>query len=174
MEIDTEISGNFVPEMGSHKFYHRSPESRFEEVKNDHATSVLVENSTEFKQKTNQSESKRIWNQKIHVDSSSMKTCGQCDFTFDTIQELMSHVKKTAGHTPQCVHCDSSFADFNNYRKHVRKFHMSDSEIICQECGKTSTTYEQQQLHWSLVHKVEEDLFCNICGLGCQNMFKLR
>ena len=53
MEIDTEISDHCAIEMGSHKFYHRSPESRFEEVKDDHSTSATGENSTELKQKIN-------------------------------------------------------------------------------------------------------------------------
>ena len=107
-------------------------------------------------------------------ESSKIKSCGQCDFVFETIKQLMYHVKNTPDHSPQCVHCDSKFSNFNNYRHHVRKFHMKESEIICQECGKTSTTQEQQQLHWNFVHKVEEDLFCNLCGRECQNMFKLR
>ena len=107
-------------------------------------------------------------------ESSKIKSCGQCDFVFETIKQLMHHVKNTPDHSPQCVHCDSKFSNFNNYRHHVRKFHMKESEIICQECGKTSTTQEQQQLHWNFVHKVEEDLFCNLCGRECQNMFKLR
>ena len=102
------------------------------------------------------------------------KTCGQCDFQFETIKELMFHVKNTPGHVPMCVHCDSKFSNFNNYRHHVRKFHIRESEIVCQECGKTSKTQEQQLLHWNFVHKVEEDLYCNLCGRECQNMFKLR
>ena len=102
------------------------------------------------------------------------KTCGQCDFQFETIKELMFHVKNSPGHVPTCVHCDSKFSNFNNYRHHVRKFHIRESEIVCQECGKTSKTQEQQLLHWNFVHKVEEDLYCNLCGRECQNMFKLR
>ena len=102
------------------------------------------------------------------------KTCGQCDFQFETLKELMFHVKNSPGHVPTCVHCDSKFSNFNNYRHHVRKFHLRESEIVCQECGKTSKTHEQQLLHYNFVHKVEEDLYCNLCGRECQNMFKLR
>merc|ERR1719341_2818778 len=86
----------------------------------------------------------------------------------------MFHLKNSPGHVPRCVHCDTNFADFNNYVKHVGKFHMRESEIVCQECGKTSKTHEQQRLHWNSVHKVEEDLYCNLCGRECQNMAKLR
>merc|ERR1719232_460245 len=102
------------------------------------------------------------------------KTCGQCDFQFETLKELMFHVKNSPGHVPTCVHCDSKFSNFNNYRHHFRKFHIRESDIVCQECGKTSKTHEQQLLHWNFVHKVEEDLYCNLCGRECQNMFKLR
>merc|ERR1719232_317977 len=102
------------------------------------------------------------------------KTCGQCDFQFETLKELMFHVKNSPGHVPTCVHCDSKFSNFNNYRHHFRKFHIRESDIVCQECGKTSKTHEQQRLHWNSVHKVEEDLYCNLCGRECQNMAKLR
>ena len=102
------------------------------------------------------------------------KLCGQCDFSYETIPELMFHVKHTPGHTPQCVQCDSKFSNFNNYRHHVRKFHLKAGTVICQECGKVSKTQEQQMLHWNFVHKQEEDMYCNICGTLTKNMFKLR
>ena len=108
------------------------------------------------------------------VKKTKIKTCGQCDFVFETIKQLMVHVKNTPDHYPQCVHCKSQFSNFNNYRHHVRKFHMNDADVICTECGKTSKTHEQQMLHWNFVHKEEEDLYCNLCGRKEQNMFKLR
>ena len=111
---------------------------------------------------------------KKKVLTKMIKICGQCDYNFETTKELMFHLKNSPGHLPRCVHCDTNFADFNNYVKHVGKFHMRESEIVCQECGKTSKTHEQQRLHWNSVHKVEEDLYCNLCGRECQNMAKLR
>ena len=102
------------------------------------------------------------------------KNCGQCDYQFETTKELIFHLRNSPGHVPKCVHCDTNFADFNNYVKHVGKFHMQEAEIVCQECGKTSKTHEQQRLHWNSVHKVEEGLYCNLCGRECQNMAKLR
>ena len=104
-----------------------------------------------------------------------MKICGQCDFKYDTIPQLMSHVKKAKDHSPLCVQCNNTkFSNFNNYRHHIRKFHMNYGDVICSECGKTSKTQEQQMLHWNFVHKEEDDLYCNICGTKCKNMFKLR
>ena len=102
------------------------------------------------------------------------KSCGQCHFVYETLAEIMFHVKNTQEHTPQCVHCSSTFADWNNYRKHITKFHLNKTDIICTECGKVSKTEEQQRLHFNNVHKREEDLFCNICGSLQRNMWKLR
>ncbi len=60
------------------------------------------------------------------------KNCGQCDFHFETTKELLFHLRKSPGHVPKCVFCDTTFADFNNYVKHVGKFHMREGEIVCQ------------------------------------------
>jgi len=112
---------------------------------------------------------------KESAQKNDMKICGQCDFKYETIPQLMAHVKKAKDHSPLCVQCNNTkFSNFNNYRHHVRKFHMNFGDVICSECGKTSKTHEQQMLHWNFVHKEEEDLYCNICGTKCKNMFKLR
>ena len=47
-------------------------------------------------------------------------------------------------------------------------------EIACKDCGKTFTNLVASKHHCSFVHKVEENLTCNLCGLSCQNMKKLR
>ena len=113
--------------------------------------------------------------EKENITKMDMKICGQCDFKYDTIPQLMSHVKKAKDHSPLCVQCNNTkFSNFNNYRHHIRKFHMNYGDVICSECGKTSKTQEQQMLHWNFVHKEEDDLYCNICGTKCKNMFKLR
>ena len=103
-----------------------------------------------------------------------IKTCGQCEFAYETLAEIMFHVKNTPEHSPQCVHCKSTFADFANYRKHLTKFHMKKGDIICSECGKISKTEEQARFHRNNVHKLEDDLFCNICGSQQPNLSKLR
>ena len=103
-----------------------------------------------------------------------IKTCGQCEFAYETLAEIMFHVKNTPEHSPQCVHCKSTFADFANYRKHLTKFHMKKGDIICSDCGKISKTEEQARFHRNNVHKLEDDLFCNICGSQQPNLSKLR
>ena len=101
--------------------------------------------------------------------------CGQCDYQYQNIKDLMKHLKQRSDHTPQCVPCGTKFSDIANYRHHVRKFHLkTSSEYVCQECGKVFRTEEQSLGHYNFVHKIESDLFCNICGRECQNMFKLR
>ena len=108
------------------------------------------------------------------VSTDQMFSCGQCDFSYTTIKQFMSHVKSVADHQPVCVECDSKFQNFDNLRHHLRKYHFKAGEVVCKECGKVSRSEDQQYQHWNYVHKVEADLFCNLCGAECQNMFKLR
>ena len=101
--------------------------------------------------------------------------CGQCDYKYTSMKDLMAHIKDSPDHLPQCVPCGAKFGGFTNYGHHVRKFHLkSSSEYVCVECGKVSKTEEQNTQHFNFVHKTEADLYCNICGRECQNMFKLR
>ena len=101
--------------------------------------------------------------------------CGQCDYKYTSMKDLMAHIKASPDHLPQCVPCGAKFGGFTNYGHHIRKFHLkSSSEYVCVECGKVSKTEEQNTQHFNFVHKTEADLYCNICGRECQNMFKLR
>ena len=63
-------------------------------------------------------------------------------------------------------------------KQHVKRIHNRKPETIedlyCSDCGRKCTTKNQLTLHWSYVHKIEEDLKCNICRKPLTNMAKLR
>ena len=116
----------------------------------------------------------QYWSQKRAIDAKENRNCGQCDFNFQSIQEIMFHVKSTEGHKPYCAHCDSKFSNYRNYRCHVRKFHFENTVITCEECGKISKTKERHLLHWNYAHKIEDGSYCDYCGLKGLNKSKTR
>ena len=104
-----------------------------------------------------------------------MKDCGQCDYKYETLEDLMNHVKNTPDHKPKCCECNTTYISLTIFRQHVRKIHFNKGEVVCPECGKKSANKEQQSQHWYVVHKVAmELLFCNLCGKGWNNLSKLR
>ena len=116
----------------------------------------------------------QYWNQERAIDAKENRNCGQCDFNFQTIQEIMFHVRNTEGHTPYCAHCDSKFSNYRNYGSHVKKFHLENTIITCEDCGKISKTKERHLLHWNYAHKVEDSSYCDYCGLKGLNKSKTR
>ena len=116
----------------------------------------------------------KYWNQERAIDAKENRNCGQCDFNFQTIQEIMFHVRNTEGHTPYCAHCDSKFSNYRNYGSHVKKFHLENTIITCEDCGKISKTKERHLLHWNYAHKVEDSSYCDYCGLKGLNKSKTR
>jgi len=100
--------------------------------------------------------------------------CGQCDFSYSTIKQIMVHVRSSPNHESVCVQCNGRYKSFDKLRAHLRKIHFQVGEVICNDCGKVSKTKDQHEQHYNQVHRVEKDLFCNLCGVECQNMIKLR
>ena len=80
-------------------------------------------------------------------------SCGQCDYKYVTLEEIMFHVKNSPDHKPKCVDCNSSFTSMTWYRQHVRRMHIDSGEVICSECGKKSVNQNQNYQHWHFVHK---------------------
>ena len=118
----------------------------------------------------------QFWYQERAIDAQKNTNCGQCGYNFQTMKEIMFHVKNTADHAPYCVHCDSKFSNYQNYGAHVRKFHLENRVFTCEDCGKTSKTKERHQLHWNYAHKVENTFhcYCDFCGLKSKNKSKSR
>jgi len=106
------------------------------------------------------------------------KDCGQCDYKYETLEELMNHVRNTPNHEPKCSECDTTYVSMTIFRQHLRKIHFNKGEVVCPDCGKISTNQQQQYHHWYVVHKEKvyrDDLFCNLCGKGnWQNLNKLK
>ena len=115
----------------------------------------------------------QYWHQERAIDAKENRNCGQCDFNYQKMEEIMSHVRNTEGHTPYCAHCDSKFSNYRNYGCHVRKFHLENRLFTCEDCGKISKTKERHLLHWNYAHKIENS-YCDYCGLKCLNKSKTR
>lgn len=74
-----------------------------------------------------------------------------------------------------CRICEKQFSTSNELYKHNKRKHNPDLEVLaCDECGKTFNTKQDLGKHQNEVHLVEADLYCNLCGLQCMNIFKLR
>ena len=127
-----------------------------------------------FKMKKGKGPKDQFWSQDRAIDARENRNCGQCGFQFQSIQEIMFHVRNTEGHTPYCAHCDSKFSNYHNYRNHVRKFHFENRVITCEVCGKISKTKERHLLHWNYAHKIEDSSYCDYCGLKGLNKSKTR
>ena len=73
-----------------------------------------------------------------------------------------------------CQICDKQFSSRNELCRHNKRSHNNNVEVVtCPECGKT---FKKRDLanHQAQVHAVEEELYCNLCGLQCANTHKLR
>ena len=101
--------------------------------------------------------------------------CDQCAQVFPNLPKLMAHIRKADEHKPICKQCDIPFKNFHNLRHHKRVYHIQKmTEHACEDCGKSFPNALAAKSHWNFVHKIEDDLLCNICGTGCQNMKKLK
>ena len=85
--------------------------------------------------------------------------CGQCDFTYSTIKQIMVHVRSTPNHESVCVQCNGRYKSFDKLRAHLRKIHFQVGEVICNDCGKVSKTKDQHEQHYNQVHRVEKGEF---------------
>jgi len=105
-------------------------------------------------------------------EENEMKSCIQCDKIFSSLNEMMKHIKSNHVEV-KCNDCNKSFAEFKDLRRHIRKVHYT-AGVVCQTCGKSFKHRDLQTWHWNFVHKVEPDMFCNLCGFECQNSHKLK
>eukprot|EP00092_Neocalanus_flemingeri_P030064 GFUD01032640.1.p1 GENE.GFUD01032640.1~~GFUD01032640.1.p1 ORF type:complete len:582 (-),score=127.32 GFUD01032640.1:104-1849(-) len=106
-------------------------------------------------------------------------TCDQCedDPPFPNMKLLMVHIRRTESHTPYCKICDIRFKEYKNLQEHKRLYHVQKEqagEFPCETCGKFYSTSVSLNHHWKSVHKVQDNLNCNLCGMKCQNMIKLK
>ena len=85
--------------------------------------------------------------------------CGQCDFSYKTIKQIMVHVRSSPNHEAVCVQCNGRYKSFDKLRAHLRKIHFQVGEVICNDCGKMSKTKDQHEQHYNQVHRVEKGGF---------------
>ena len=85
--------------------------------------------------------------------------CGQCDFNYRTIDQIMDHVRSAPNHESVCVQCNGRYVNFTKLRAHLRKLHFQVGEVICNDCGKVSTTKDQHLQHFDKVHRREKGEF---------------
>jgi hypothetical protein len=112
-------------------------------------------------------------------DISIALSCDQCSAhpPFPSLLRLMRHIRKTEGHTCCCKLCNITFKNWTYLRQHKRLYHVQREDagdFPCETCGKPFKTTALLNHHWKNVHKVEKNLNCNLCGMACQNMSKLR
>ena len=70
----------------------------------------------------------------------------------------------------ECAQCG---AEVLHLKHHIKNVHDKKPEL-CPECGKKCTNKNQLTLHWRYVHKVVDNLFCNLFAKPCTNKAKLR
>lgn len=113
----------------------------------------------------------------IEVDSKDKPfehTCDQCGYKSATIKEYSFHIRKSPDHLPICKQCDSKFSNMIYLRDHVRRYHFRGGKVSCIDCGKISNSQQQHYAHWLFLHKVHEDLYCNLCYSPWKNMLQLK
>ena len=57
--------------------------------------------------------------------------CGQCDFSYKTIKQIMVHVRSSPNHEAVCVQCNGRYKSFDKLRAHLRKILGPDLLIVC-------------------------------------------
>ena len=75
----------------------------------------------------------------------------------------------------ECLQCNIKVKDLSQHTKRVHSRKPDpESELFCDECGRSCKNKNQLSLHWSYAHKVVEDLQCTVCNKPFQNVAKLR
>jgi len=78
---------------------------------------------------------------------------------------------------PECQECKVTFKNYHNFGAHIRLYHIrkdENLEIPCEFCGKCYRNIHLLNNHCNIVHKVEENIRCNLCERPYQNIKKLK
>jgi len=73
-----------------------------------------------------------------------------------------------------CPQCGAEVLDVNKHLKRVCNKVPEQLDLKCPDCGRACSNKNQLNLHWSYVHEVVDNLFCNLCAKPCTNRMKLR
>ena len=101
-------------------------------------------------------------------------TCEQCGYKSATTKQYNKHIRNSPDHLPICKECDSKFSSMKYLQDHVRRYHFRGGKVSCIECGKISNSQQQHYAHWLFLHKVDEDLYCNLCYSPWKNILQLK
>ncbi|XP_031629858.1 zinc finger protein 729-like isoform X2 [Contarinia nasturtii] len=94
-----------------------------------------------------------------------------CEETFTTAEELEKHKERHV--KVPCPRC-GRMIQANNLKKHIRHTHEIDQRVVCDLCGRVSSTIVMHKYHVRSDHEVHERLQCDICKEWYKNKENLR
>ncbi|KAM8722379.1 uncharacterized protein AB9X84_005050 [Acanthopagrus schlegelii] len=98
-------------------------------------------------------------------------TCFQCNATFRTKAELLSHQRShRARPVYQCSQCDKEFRHLSSLSNH-KQTHMDKGGFICSRCDKVFESAKERDAH-RLQHRLP-DLTCTVCDQAFSSQTQL-
>lgn len=86
----------------------------------------------------------------------------KCVESFDTKAKLDNHFAQS--HTRnECPHCKKMIL-VSYMAQHMKDRHDENHRVICDICGKVSTSVYAHSSHYQTLHVVQEKIQCAICG----------
>jgi DNA-directed RNA polymerase subunit RPC12/RpoP len=80
----------------------------------------------------------------------------------------------TSNRKSLCAQCGAEVLHLKHHNKEVHNKKPESEVLLCPDCGKKRINKNQLTLHRRYIHKVVDNLFCNLCAKPCPNKAKLR
>lgn len=86
----------------------------------------------------------------------------RCRAGFPTLKALSIHISQKHGKAP-CPHCNREVRK-QYLQTHIKINHSTESQVICDLCGKVSSCKSKHKLHIDSQHTDHPSIQCDICG----------
>lgn len=85
--------------------------------------------------------------------------------SFETVEQLNQHVIENHSRE-ECPHCNKMIGT-TYMTQHIKLRHDIDQRVVCDLCGKVSSSNHMHKYHFRIEHDVQQKLQCDICGIWC-------